>query len=132
MDGERNHHMHLQELGGGGDDEQLACLQECDHQQAWLPLPGGKAERVCVTRRGERNCVEKELGGFWPCAREDREVPGVIPVGEVEEEDEGEVDADLGLGGGNRARVHGHLEDQLSPYEIVQKQKNDDVLGQIY
>ena len=85
-----------------------------------------------MTRKGERNCVEKELGGFWPCARKDREVPGVIPVGEVEEEDEGGGDGDLGLGGGNRARVHGHLEDQLSPYEIVQKQKNDDVLGQIY
>ena len=77
VDGERNHHIHQQELGGGGEDEQLACPQECGHQQAWLPLPGGKAERVCVTRRGERNCVEKELGGFWPCARKDREVPGL-------------------------------------------------------
>ena len=98
VDGERNHHIHQQELGSGGEDEQLACPQECGHQQAWLPLPGGKAERVCVTRRGERNCVEKELGGFWPCARKDREVPGVIPVGEVEEEDEGGGDGDLGLG----------------------------------
>ena len=132
VDGERTHHMQLQEGESVGDDEQLACLHECDHQQAWLPLPHGKAERVCVTRRGERNCVERELGGFKPCAKEDRVEPGVIAVGEVEEEDEGEVEADLALGGGNRAPLRGHLADQLPPHELVQKQKNDEVLGQIY
>ena len=76
--------------------------------------------------------MERELGGFKPCAKEDREVPGVIAVGEVEEEDEGEEEADLALGGGNRAPLRGHLADQLPPHELVQKQKNDEVLGQIY
>ena len=60
VDGERTHHMHGQEEESVGGNEQLACLQECGHQRAWLPLPGGKAERVCVTRRGQRNCVERE------------------------------------------------------------------------
>ena len=68
VDGERTHHMQLQEGESVGDDEQLACLHECDHQQAWLPLRQGKIERVCVTRRGERNYVERELGGFKPFA----------------------------------------------------------------
>merc|ERR1711928_261940 len=79
VDGERTHHMHGQEEESVGGNEQLACLQECGHQQAWLPLPGGKAERVCVTRRGQRNCVERELGGFKPCAREARECLGLSP-----------------------------------------------------
>ena len=132
MDGERTHHMQLQEEESVGDDEQLACLQECDHQQAWLPLPGGKAERVCVTRRGERNCVERELSGFKPCAKEAREVPRLVAVGEIEEDDDGEVGADLALEGGDSVPLRGHLADQLPPHELVQKQKNDEVLGQIY
>merc|ERR1712240_1009404 len=86
--GERTHHMQVQERESVEDDDQLACLHECDHQQAWLPLPQGGSGRVCVTRRGERNCVERELGGFKPCAREDK-VAGLVAIGEVKEEDEG-------------------------------------------
>merc|ERR1712218_626152 len=78
--GEHTYHMDGQEEESVGGNEQLACLQECGHQRAWLPLPGGKAERVCVTRRGQRNCVERELGGFKPCAREAREMPRLVSV----------------------------------------------------
>ena len=75
--------------------------------------------------------MERELGGFKPCAKEDK-VPGLIAIGEVEKEDGGEEEGDLALGGGNKAPLRGHLADQLPPHELVQKQKNDDVLGQIY
>ena len=42
--------------------------------------------------------MERELGGFKPCVREDK-VPGLVAVGEVEEEDEDEVRDDQALGG---------------------------------
>merc|ERR1712223_456080 len=132
VDGERTHHMEGQEEESVGGNEQLACLQECGHKRAWLPLAGGKAERVCVTRRGQRNCVERELGGFKPCAKEAREMPKLVSVGEIDEDDDGEVGADLALEGGDSVPLRGHLADQLPSHELVQKQKNDEVLGQIY
>ena len=99
VDGERTHHMQVQDRDVGGGDNHLACLHECDHQQGWLPLPQGGSERVCVTRRGERNCVERELGGFKPWVRENK-VPELVAVGENEEEDD--IEDDQALGGGNR------------------------------
>ena len=76
--------------------------------------------------------MERELGGFKPCAREAREMPRLVSVGEIEEDDDGEVGADLALEGGDSVPLRGHLADQLPPHELVQKQKNDEVLGQIY
>ena len=131
VDGERTHHVQVQDRESDEGDDHLACPHDCGHQRGWLPLPQGRSERVCVTRRGESNCVERELGGFKPCVRVDK-LPGLVAVGEVEEEGEDEVRDDQGLGGGNRVPLRGHLADQLPPHEIVQKQKDDEVLGQIY
>merc|ERR1711884_249600 len=38
VDGERTHHMQVQERESAEEGDQLACLHECNHQQAWLPL----------------------------------------------------------------------------------------------
>ena len=54
VDGEHTHHMQLQEVEGEGDDEQLACLQQCDHQQAWLPpIWRESGESMCDKKRRE-------------------------------------------------------------------------------
>ena len=131
VDGERTHHVQVQDRESDEGDDHLACPHDCGHQRGWLPLPQGRSERVCVTRRGESNCVERELGGFKPCVRVDK-LPGLVAVGEVEEEGEDDGQDGQGLGGGNRVPLRGHLADQLPPHEIVQKQKDDEVLGQIY
>ena len=59
-------------------------------------------------------------------------MPKLVSVGEIDEDDDGEVGADLALEGGDSVPLRGHLADQLPPHELVQKQKNDEVLGQIY
>ena len=116
--GERRHHRGNGVETASASTSSLRCPGKCEHQPGWLPRANDSAERVCVSRNGEENCKSRD---DWSLQKLE-EVDG--------DQEDGAPDNPLLRAVGGKLR--GHVEDAISPEEIVQKQKADPILGQIY
>ena len=113
------HHHRGQPRGGVPDTNLLHCIKECQHESGWLPSANGKTEKVCVSRRGAENCGDADN---WTSRG----------VGELDEEEEEPLADENPLLKAVGGKLRGHIADCISPEEVVEKQKNDPILGKVY